>query len=71
MRIWRRPRPGFQVSGSGAGLMNGLANGGASLAPLIVGYFINLTGSFGGGLLFLVGLGILGLICLLPLWKDL
>lgn len=56
------------IAGAGAGLMNGLTNVGAALAPMIIGYFIGFSGSFVGGLLYLVGLGLIGFCCLLPLW---
>ncbi len=57
------------IAGAGAGLMNGLTNIGAALAPVIIGYLIGVSGSFAAGLLYLVGLGLLGFICLLPLWR--
>lgn len=57
------------IAGAGAGLMNGLTNVGAAVAPLVVGYLIGVSGSFAAGLLYLVGLGLLGFICLLPLWR--
>ena len=37
--------------------MNGLANGLASLAPAMIGFFISTTGHYGGGLLCLVFTG--------------
>ena len=49
--------------GAGAGLMNGVANGGAALAPLLIGYFISIAGSYVGGLLLLVGLAVVAAIC--------
>jgi len=54
--------PGKAV-GAGAGLMNGLANGGSAFAPVMIGFFIQTTGSYVGGLMFLVALGILGATC--------
>jgi sugar phosphate permease len=50
--------------GAGAGMMNGLANGGSAFAPALIGYFIALTGGYVGGLMFLVGVAILGLLCM-------
>ncbi|MDR3563207.1 MAG: MFS transporter [Negativicutes bacterium] len=58
------------VAGAGAGLMNGLTNIGAALAPVIVGFLISWSGSFGGGLLYLVGAGFVGLLCVVPLWRG-
>lgn len=58
--------PGRSV-GAGAGLMNGVANGVSAFAPLAIGYFIKLTGSYWGGLTFLVGLAIVGCACMLVL----
>jgi nitrate/nitrite transporter NarK len=40
-----------------SGIMNGLANGLASLAPAMIGFFISTTGHYGGGLLCLVFTG--------------
>lgn len=37
-----------------SGIMNGIANGLASLAPAMIGFFINTTGQYSGGLLCLV-----------------
>lgn len=55
--------PGKAI-GAGAGMMNGLANGGSAFAPVLIGYFIAATGGYVGGLMFLVGLGVLGCICM-------
>ena len=46
--------------GAGAGMMNGVSNGGSAFSPVLIGFFISLTGSYMGGLMFLVGLGVLG-----------
>ena len=54
--------PGKAI-GSGAGLMNGVANGGSALAPILIGYFISIAGSYVGGLLLLVGLAVVAAIC--------
>jgi len=53
--------------GAGSGLMNGLANGGSALAPVLMGYFISMSGSYVSGLLFLVGLAVLGGVSMLIL----
>jgi len=50
--------------GAGAGMMNGLANGGSAFVPALIGYFIAVTGGYIGGLMFLVGLAVLGLLCM-------
>ena len=50
--------------GAGSGMMNGLANGGSAFAPALIGYFIGMTGGYIGGLMFLVGLGVLGFVCM-------
>ncbi|WP_371373760.1 MFS transporter [Sporomusa aerivorans] len=42
-----------------AGTMNGLATGFSSLSPVIIGFFISLSGSYSTGLLCLVGVGFL------------
>ena len=49
--------PGKAI-GAGAGMMNGLSNGGSAIAPVLIGFFISVTGSYIGGLMFLVGLGL-------------
>lgn len=48
--------PGKSMS-TASGIMNGLANGLASLAPAMIGFFINTTGQYSGGLLCLVFTG--------------
>lgn len=50
--------------GAGAGMMNGISNGGSAFAPVLIGFFISVTGSYVGGLMFLVGLGLLGALCM-------
>ena len=49
--------PGKAI-GAGAGMMNGLSNGGSAFAPVLIGFFISMTGSYIGGLMFLAGLGL-------------
>jgi sugar phosphate permease len=58
--------PGRAV-GAGAGMMNGVANGVSAFAPLAIGYCIKLTGGYLGGLMFLVGLAMLGFACMVVL----
>ena len=53
--------------GAGSGMMNGLANGSSAFAPALIGYFIAITGGYIGGLMFLVGLGVLGCLCMFVL----
>lgn len=48
--------------GGATGLMNGVANVVSSFAPVIIGFFITLTGSYFGGLMFLVGAALLGAV---------
>jgi len=50
--------------GAGSGMMNGLANGSSAFSPALIGYFIAITGSYMGGLMFLVGLAGLGFLCM-------
>jgi sugar phosphate permease len=50
--------------GAGAGMMNGVANGGSALAPVAIGFFISVTGGYMGGLMFLVGLTLIGFVCM-------
>lgn len=46
--------------GTGAGLLNGIANFISALAPMAIGLLISLTGSYFGGLVYLMVLGLLG-----------
>jgi sugar phosphate permease len=55
--------PGRAV-GAGAGMMNGVANGLSALAPVAIGFFINASGGYMGGLMFLVSLTLLGFACM-------
>ncbi|WP_291446097.1 MFS transporter [Desulfovibrio sp.] len=48
--------PGSSMS-TASGIMNGLANGLASLAPAMIGFFISTTGQYSSGLLCLVFTG--------------
>lgn len=49
--------------GAGAGMMNGVSNGGSAFAPVIIGFFISVSGSYIGGLMYLVGLALLAACC--------
>jgi hypothetical protein len=44
--------------------MNGVANGLSALAPVIIGSLIDLGGSYLGGLMFVVGLCLVGVACM-------
>jgi sugar phosphate permease len=55
--------PGRAV-GAGAGMMNGTANGLSALAPVAIGGFINASGGFTGGFMFLVCLSLIGFACM-------
>ncbi|HBP66282.1 MAG TPA: MFS transporter [Desulfosporosinus sp.] len=54
--------PGKAI-GAGAGMMNGVSNGGSAFAPVTIGFFISVSGSYIGGLMFLVGLGLFAACC--------
>jgi len=54
--------PGKAI-GAGAGMMNGISNGGSAFSPVLIGVFISMTGSYVGGLMFLVGLGLFAACC--------
>lgn len=58
--------PGKAVA-TGAGMMNGVSNAICALIPVIIGYFIGITGSYIGGLMVLVGLGIAASLFMLVL----
>lgn len=58
--------PGKAI-GAGAGMMNGISNGGSAFSPVLIGFFISVTGSYVGGLMFLVGLGLLASVCMIIL----
>lgn len=50
--------------GAGAGLMNGIGSAGGALSPIVIGFFISMTGSYVGGLMFLVAAGVLSALCM-------
>jgi sugar phosphate permease len=45
---------------AGAGLMNGFGMASSALAPMIIGYFIKVTGSYSSGFMYLVALALIG-----------
>jgi sugar phosphate permease len=51
------PSKGVSTS---AGFMNGIGNGFSALAPVAIGFLISITGSYVGGLYYLVGCAMLG-----------
>lgn len=53
--------PGRAV-GAGAGVMNGVGSILSAFAPVLIGVCINISGSYVGGLMFLVGIGVVGAI---------
>jgi cyanate permease len=42
------------------GGMNGIGTGISSLSPVIIGFFMSVTGSYSGGLFFVVGVALVG-----------
>ena len=58
-----------RAGGAGAGLMNGLTQATAALSPVLIGFFIDWSGSYAGGLLYLVGAGLLGFACMALMWR--
>ena len=48
--------------GTATGLMNGISQGLAALAPMATGYFIGTSLGYTGGLFFLVAMGFVGAI---------
>lgn len=58
------------LMGTGSGLVNGLANLVSALAPVIIGWLIQLSGSYSVGLMYLVIFGIMGAFCSLLLTRK-
>jgi hypothetical protein len=50
-----------------AGGINGICNAISSASPVAIGFFISLTGSFSGGLFFVVGAALVGAATVLVL----
>ncbi len=54
--------------GAGSGLESGLGSLGGAVTPVVVGYFINATGSYVGGLMCLVAFCSIGALAMITLW---
>lgn len=54
--------------GAGSGFESALGSLGGAITPLIVGYFINATGSYVGGLMCLVTFCLIGALAMITLW---
>ena len=54
--------------GAGVGLESALGSGAGAITPLIIGYFIDTTGGFTGGLMCLVTFCFIGMLAMLILW---
>jgi len=52
---------------AGAGLMNGFGMASSAAAPVIIGYFIKITGSYTSGFMYLVALALIGCVAMLAL----
>lgn len=48
------------LMGTGTGLVNGIGNLASAIAPVIIGVLIQISGSYGVGLMYLTAFGILG-----------
>ncbi|HQA07491.1 MAG TPA: MFS transporter [Syntrophomonadaceae bacterium] len=58
------------LMGTGTGLVNGIANLVSALAPVIIGLLIQLSGSYGIGLMYLTAFGLLGSLCSLLMMRQ-
>jgi len=58
------------LMGTGTGLVNGISNLVSALAPVIIGLLIQLSGSYGVGLMYLTAFGILGSFCSLLMMRQ-
>lgn len=54
--------------GAGSGFESALGSLGGAITPMIVGYFINATGSYVGGLMCLVAFCLTGAVAMIILW---
>jgi len=54
--------PGRAVA-TGAGIMNGISQGSSAAAPVLIGYFIAVSGGYVGGLMFIVAVAVIGGLC--------
>ncbi len=61
--------PGKGVA-SAAGLMNGLSNGVSALAPVAIGGLIAFTGTYAGGLSYIIGCSVLGCIMAILMYVN-
>ncbi|MBO0186145.1 MFS transporter, partial [Vibrio parahaemolyticus] len=58
-----------QVSALAGGIFNGLGNLAGAAAPLLMGVLITLTHNMDSGMLFIVIIGLIGSVLLIPLIK--
>ena len=58
--------PGKSLA-AGAGLMNGFGMASSAAAPVIIGYFIKVTGSYTSGFMYLVALALIGCVTIVAL----
>ena len=56
-----------KAAGTSAGIMSGVAHAISALSPVLVGFLINLTHSYVGGLMYMVGWGFFGAVASLVL----
>ncbi len=54
--------------GTGCGLESALGSAGGAAAPVVIGYFIDMTGSYVGGLMCLVAFCLVGCLAMIALW---
>ena len=52
---------------AGAGLMSGIGMAASTVAPMIIGYFIDLTGKYTAGLLYLVIMALIGTLAIITM----
>lgn len=55
--------------GTGSGLMNGICNLFSAVSPFIMGFFIQISGSYAAGLMYLVSFGLVGAFSCLFLFR--
>jgi sugar phosphate permease len=61
--LQQRLVPGKALA-AGAGLLNGFGMLSSAIAPMVIGYFIHVTGSYASGLMYLVGLALIGCVAI-------
>lgn len=59
----------FHLIGTGSGLMNGICNLFSAVSPFIMGFFIQISGSYSAGLMYLVVFGLVGACSCMLLYK--